>query len=1338
MTSTILVRRKARRPRPEWPSGELFLEVPPELPKRSGATFQNALVYVALAGGCTTVTLLLIDAGADLLLRIANVSLALAVVSMVAYQIGRGGTGGTTAQVRPRVARRDYLRYLRAHHEQLSRAARLQRAAATWQSPDPARLWSVVAGSRLWERRHGDADFGVVRVGTGRQPLAVRLVPPEVAPLQALDPVSEDALRRFLDTHSHLPDLPMNISTSMFARVVLTGERDAICGMVRALVMQLAAFHPPTDLRISVCASKDRVPYWEWMKWLPHVLHPTLRDAIGPTRLFADGLTTLERLLGAELTQRPPFSTRQDPTGIPQHVVILDGGGVEPAAILAAEGVAGVCVVDLSGATNWPDDETTLRVEATYERARILDLHGPDDVQWKPDHVGFPQAEALARQLAPLRPSTTGVLGEGPLSAGGTTLPALLGIGGAEAIDPAVLWRPRSPRQRLRVPIGVGEDGRPVELDLKDPAQGGFGPHGLCIGTTGSGKSELLRTLVVSLAMTHAPEALNFLLVDFRGGATFRGVEGLPHVSAVITGLNDDLPLVDRTYEALQGEMVRRQESLRAAGNYASLRDYENAREQGALLEPMPTLVIVFDEFSELLTAKPDFIELFVMIGRLGRSLGVHLLLASQRLEEGKLRGLDTHLSYRIGLRTFSAMESRVVLGVPDAYELPQAPGNGYLKVGTEEMIRFRAAYVSGAYTRAGAGGRAPAGPRAVEQIMPFVAEEVRPRVVADPPQAEPGDGEDSAETFLDVAVRRLAGQGSPARAIWLPPLVESVTLDELLPDLRATPEHGFTTVGWERRGRLHAAVGIVDRPFEQRRDPLVLDLSGAEGNVAVVGAPRSGWATMLRTLIASLALEHTPQEVQFYCLAFGGGTLRSLERLPHVGGVAGRLERERVHRTVADVARLLEDRERYFGEHGIDGIATYRRMRASGQIPGDGFGDVFLVVEDWSTVRNEFENIESAITGLAARGLGYGIHVIAAANRWLEFRMSIRDLFGSRLEFRLGDPYESEVDRKLAANVPEGRPGRGLTREGLHFLAALPRVDGRSSVEDLPDGVRHLVETVAGAWQGPTAPEVRMLPASLRPASLPQVWETGHRVPIGIDEDALAPVLLDFAADPHFVIFGDAECGKSNLLRLIADSIVQRYTPEEARFVFIDYRRSLLMDAADTEHRIGYALSSAATAQLIEDVRAALTERLPPAGLTPQQLRDRSWWNGPDLFVVVDDYEFVATLSGNPLLPLAELIRQAGDIGLHLIIARSINGASRALYDPIIQALREVATPALIMSGPRDEGMLFGDVRPRALPPGRGTLVDRRTGDRLVQTALAPGTDADEPAVERTRPSNT
>ncbi|MFB4319035.1 type VII secretion protein EccCa [Actinomadura sp. 21ATH] len=1321
-----VVRRPERRTPPRVPEGEIVLEPPPEVPEKAGQGFANALMYLPMAAGGGAMGLMFMGGaggagGGNPIMWIAS---GLFVLSMVGMGFGHMGQGAGERKQQLNSARRDYYRYLDQVRVRVRNAARQQREALEWSGPAPRTLWSLVLSHRLWERRPADADFGQVRIGTGRQRLAVELIHPETRPIEDLEPMCAGALRRFLRAHASVPDLPVAVSLPAFSRIVPTGDPAAVRAMLRALVAQLVTFHAPDDVRIGICVSPERMPDWQWAKWLPHCLHPSEHDAAGPVRLMTHSLAELERLLEEDLKDRPRFSPGAGTQDLPFHVVIVDGGTVTADAHLGSDGIKGVCVVDLGTPAGAAPDSTMLRLDVTAGGLEMLERdHTGKDVAsplGRPDAFTPVQAEGLALRLAPLRAGAPDEPEQNAL-AGDLTLTSLLGLDDAAAIDVRATWQPRPPRNRLRVPIGVDADGRPVELDIKESAQGGMGPHGLLIGATGSGKSELLRTLVLALAVTHSSESLNFVLVDFKGGATFLGLDRLRHVSAIITNLEEELPLVDRMYDALHGEMIRRQELLRASGNHASVRDYEKAREQGAPLAPLPTLFVVLDEFSELLSAKPEFAELFVMIGRLGRSLGVHLLLASQRLEEGRLRGLDSHLSYRIGLRTFSAMESRVVLGVPDAYELPSQPGNGYLKVDVTGMVRFKAAYVSGAGgdERRGAGDGTAGGPRRQRLIVPYGPGYVRPRFEAAPERGESGPpaAPEPAETLFGTVVGRLAGQGPEAHRIWLPPLDAPPPVNALLPPLSATARHGLTAAGWEGRGRLAAVAGIVDRPFEQRRDPLWVDLSAAAGHVGIVGAPQTGKSTMLRALIASLSLLHTPEEVQFYCLDFGGGTLGPFAGLPHVGGVTSRLDADRVRRTVAEVSTLLERREREFGERGVDSIATYRRLRAAGAAPGDGFGDVFLVVDGWMTLRQEYEHLEEVVTDLAARGLGFGVHVVATAGKWSEFRMGIRDVFGTRLELKLGDAYESEIDRRLAENVPAGRPGRGLTPDGMHFLAALPRLDGRGTAGDLADGAGKLVEAVAGAWQGPAAPPVRLLPDVLPAARLAGTPPERWRVPIGIDEDTLSPVRLDFAADPHFVVVGDTECGKTNLLRLLAEGVVARHPPEEARLLFVDYRRSLL-DTADTAHRVGYAASAAAAAQLVDDLVDALNDRLPPADLTPEQLRRRSWWQGADIFLFADDYDLVAT-AGNPLLPLLELLPQARDIGLHLVLSRAMGGAARALYDPVVQRLKDMATPALIMSGSKEEGPLFGEVVPGPLPRGRGTLTDRRAGARLVQTAL-------------------
>ncbi|NHC44040.1 type VII secretion protein EccCa [Motilibacter aurantiacus] len=1352
--TTYVFRRPPRADAPELPAGDVPLAAPPQVSTVRQGLGQLMLVLPMVAGA-GAMAFMYAGRGGGALTYIVGAMFGISMLGMVAVTIGRPQAG---KRAELDAERRDYLRYLAQVRRRARETAQRQRTALGWRHPEPAALWAVAGGTRLWERRPGDEDFAVARIGTGTQRLATPLVPAETAPYEDLEPLSASALRRFVRAHSTVPDLPLSLSLRAFARVDLLGDRSATAPLARALVAQLLTFHTPEDLQLWVCASPERRGDWDWVKWAPHAQSPTASDAAGPVRLVSDRLEELEALSGGLLAERPRFVPDTPlPADSPHVVVVLDGGiaGAE-AQTLSEDGVLGVTVVDLrpladlaAAARAVDADRSRIRLvvgepEPAREapraardgvrptRRRRAARPGPDrervplgvlaagggvEPLGRADALSPAQAVALARVLAPVRLATG--TEEEPL-ASDLGLTELLGIGDPEQVDTTRTWRARAQRERLRVPLGVDEARLPVDLDLKESALEGMGPHGLVIGATGSGKSELLRTLVLGLAVTHSSETLNFVLVDFKGGATFAGMAGLPHTSAVITNLADDLTMVDRMRDALQGELVRRQELLRAAGNFASVRDYERAREAGAPLTPLPSLLVVCDEFSELLTAKPDFIDLFVAIGRLGRSLGIHLMLASQRLEEGRLRGLDSHLSYRIALRTFSAAESRVVLGVPDAYELPPVPGSGYLKADTSTLVRFKAAYVSGPVRARSVRASVAGGEE--RTVVPWTLEpqavDARPAAPAQEPDLAP---EPPGETVLDVIVERLRDAGPPAHQVWLPPLTDPVPLDELLPALEPDPARGLSPVEWEAPA-LRVPVGVVDKPLEQRRDLLVAELDGSAGHVAVVGGPQSGKSTLLRTLVSSLALTHTPEQVQVYAIDLGGGQLGALQGLPHVGGIAQRLDTERVRRTLAEVATVLAEREARFAELGIASVAEFRAQRAAGRLRDERFGDVFLVIDGWGAFRQDYEGAEQQVTALAARGLSYGVHVVVSSTRWADIRPALRDLLGTRFELRLGDPAESEVDRRTAQGVPQGAPGRGLTRDGFAFLAALPRTDGAASADGLAPAASALVKAVADAWPGPPAPPVRLLPRMLRVDELPAArpGASRHALPLGVRESDLSLVALDPDADPHFLCFGDVESGKTALLRTLVAGITSRYTPDEARLIVVDYRRTLL-DVVEGPHLLSYATSGTALAPMVSEVMGSMQRRLPGPDVRPEQLRARSWWSGPELFLVVDDYDLVVTPSENPLAPLAPLVPQARDIGLHVVLARRSGGAGRALFEPVLQRLRETGTPGVVLSGSRDEGVLLGDVRPSPQPPGRGTLVDRRVGPQLVQVAWLP-----------------
>jgi DNA segregation ATPase FtsK/SpoIIIE, S-DNA-T family len=924
-------------------------------------------------------------------------------------------------------------------------------------------------------------------------------------------------------------------------------------------------------------------------------------------------------------------------------------------------------------------------------------------------------------------------------------LMTLLKIPYAAEIVPEEVWRQRAPRERLRVPIGYTPNGQPLELDIKESAEGGMGPHGLCIGATGSGKSEFLRTLVLAMITSHSPEVLNLVLVDFKGGATFLGLDGVPHISAIITNLEDELILVDRMRDALAGEINRRQELLRAAG-FPNVIEYQRARANGAELDPLPALFIIVDEFSELLSQKPDFAELFVMIGRLGRSLHIHLLLASQRLEQGRMRGLDSHLSYRIGLKTFSAGESRSVLGVPDAYHLPSIPGSAFLKCDADEPVRFNTCYVSGEYVKPGIGqqnGRASSYGLLTSKLFTATPVKKDPpppghQDAAELPSAEPqletAQSETPARstkaTLFDVVVSRLRGHGRPAHEVWLPPLDQSPAVNELLPDPSWNDPRNVN-------GRLLMPLGLVDRPYDQRRDLLMVDLSGALGNIAVVGGPQSGKSTALRSMMVSAAATHTPEQIQFYCLDFGGGTLGSLANLPHVGGVAGRLDADRIRRTVAEVSGLLREREKRFRDLGIESMREFRQRKAAraalppevaaqDPLSQDKFGDVVLVVDGWASIKSDFEYLEPVLQALAIQGLSYGIHLAISATRWMEIRPAVKDMLGTRIELRMGDPLDSEVGRRFAELVPIGRPGRGITAERLHMLIALPRLDSSSATEDLSTGVSKSVGVVGAFYGKRAAPPVRMLPHDVDRDAVVHVARQADllsksRIVIGIDEAELAPVVLRFDAQPHLVAFGDSECGKTGLLRNIAQGIMENATPAECKIILVDFQRSML-GTVDGNYIGGYATAPQSCSDLMTALAASLKERLPPSDITPQQLKERSWWSGPDVYLLIDDYDLIGGSSLNhPLSPLVEYFPLARDIGLRTVITRRIGGAGRAMMDPIIGRLKDLSCNGLVMSGSKDEGGLFGGYKATEMPPGRGMLVSRTMTSGVIQLSRMP-----------------
>ncbi|MFD4234976.1 type VII secretion protein EccCa [Streptomyces sp. NPDC058542] len=1328
--STRLIHRPARTTRPPAAPAPRTIEAPPNLPE--GKAGNIAMSLLPVAGVMSSVVMMTVVRNSQFA-ALGAIILVVTVIGSVALLFSQRGK----AQRTRRTQREAYLAYVEDLREELSGEERERRERADVLNPPPYALYDIVRDpARLWERRRVDDDFLRVRAGTGEMPVRdLGIAEPGSTVLTPPDLFMLNEASALVNRFRNGTELPLTVPLDRIGNVSVIGPREDCLRLARALLVQTAALHAPDDVAIAVAAPGDRMADWEWAKWLPHLLDTEQFDGPVAARRIAPSAPQLARQIGAELRRRASYAAEvrrglagRDALSMNSRLLVVTDGHGEDAVDLPRPDDAvglremGVTVLHLLERRVQEPGHVSVRITVDGTDVTIEDLRAPEPVEahGTADEAGIPFAEGLARMLAPLRLSAESLV-DAPLS-GPVEFAAMLGIDDVARLDLERLWAPRGERAFLRVPIGISDSHEPVLLDLKESSELGMGPHGLCVGATGSGKSELLRTLVLALVATHPPEDLALVLVDYKGGATFAPFADLPHVAGVITNLENQAGLVERVHSSLAGEVKRRQQALKDAGNVADIGDYAALRaEKRPDLAPLPHLFVVIDEFGELLTAKPDFIDLFLSIGRIGRSIGVHLLLSSQRIEGGKLKGLDTYLSYRLGLRTFSADESRTVLDTTDAFHLPPLPGFGYLKVDTSHYSRFKAGYVSGGY-------RGPVRSTDEEETGPLALPYEAFNTLAGPDEArqsaEPASRRrETGPTEMGVMVAQLTGAAPPVRSIWLSPLPTAAALDTVAGPLDIGPR-GMRLTGAVADGRrrpLRVPVGLLDDPAKQWQGQWFLDLTTAGGHAAVIGGPQSGKTTLLRTLVLSLALTHTPREIGVYGLDLVGGGLQALSGLPHVGGIAGRADRERAARTVEEVRTMLALREDLFREHGIDSVEQLRTLHAAGRLPGLASAEVLLVIDGFGALRDDFDELDDAITDVLKRGGGYGIHVVAGMLRWNDVRIAIQSNFGTRVELRLNDPGESSIDRKLAETLSPDEPGRVLTDGRLFAQVALPRTDGVADTADLGAVLERTARTVRATWSGEVAQPVRVLPHVLEPHSLPGPAAEPTRVPIGLDQSALAPVLLDlFQHDQHLLVLGDSECGKTNLLRTVAHGLVDRYGEDQLVFAVMDPRRSL-RGAVPEEFNGGYAYTSKLCAGLSAGIATELEKRLPDENARLEDLEPGNWGAGPRIVVLVDDYDVLTTAGQSPLSAFLPYIPSAVDIGLHFVLTRRVAGASRGMYEPLVQGLRESGASALLMAGDRSEGQLFPGVYASQQAVGRGVFVRRGQPNRLIQTVHAP-----------------
>jgi DNA segregation ATPase FtsK/SpoIIIE, S-DNA-T family len=1302
--SRLIFEARRRLPVPATRKGTITIEPPPELPRVIPPSLLRRVLPYLIVILVVGMIVALVATGMRL---ISPTTLFFPFVLLLAATALYRGTDNKMRTEEVDAERADYLRYLSVVRDNVRAHAAEQRAAAEWSHPDPALLADVPGTRRQWERDPHDADFLVVRAGLHDAPLSTTLKVKDAADEVDLEPVSHSTLRGLLDVQRTVRDLPAGIDLTKLARITLVGDADETRGALRAWLTQAVVWHDPAVLGIGVVAPDVEADDWAWLKWLPHCdvpgEGPASVDGAGPARYLATSAAALRDL--HPLDDRAPFGV--DSEGAKHLVIVVDDPESDVDALIPRGGLAGVTLIQRT------EDEPHREQYADPERPvlKVADggLQRWHSGAWQPyvataDRVDVAHARHIARRLSRWDSNPTHARTS---NAGIATFSKLIGIPDAAALDVASLWAPRSRADELRVPIGVTATGEPLVFDLKDEAEGGMGPHGLMIGMTGSGKSQTLMSILLALLATHSADRLIVIYADFKGEAGADIFRNFPQVVAVISNMAEKRSLADRFADTLRGEVARREQLLMEAGRrvqgsaFSSVLEYEAAIAAGHDLPPLPTLLVVADEFSLMLADHPEYAELFDYVARKGRSFRIHILFASQTLDVGRIKDIDKNTSYRIGLKVASPSVSRQIIGVEDAFHIeagPEHKGEGFLVPTPGALpVKFRSTYVDGIYDP----------PRieksivvsAVPEPQLFTAEHVEgaPDTVV---VTEPSVHDERPPRKLIATIGdQLSHYGPNAPRLWLPPLDEPIPLDELL--VRAEVS--------ERQWRW--PLGEIDRPFQMRRDPLVFDATSAASNVLIHGGPKSGKTTALQTFILSAAALHSPRDVTFYCLDYGGGQLRALENLAHVGSIASPLEPERIRRTFGELEQLLRARQA-------------RGHNGNGGAERDAYGEVFLVIDnlyafsrDNTDAFNTRNPLLTKVTELVNTGMSYGIHVVITTPNWLEVPLAMRDGLGLRLELKLSDAQDSNVRvvgalRRPADSVPADQPGRGLTMAAEHFLLAKP------SLKD--------VAVINARYPGQGAPPVRLLPHDLAPAVVAPLYAAPERVVIGQREEDLAAVSVDFRHNPLLMVFGDAKAGKTTLLRHLIRTIRDNSTADDVAFTVIDRRLHLVDEPLFADNEYTPNVDRVTPAML--GLTALLENRRPPAGLSAQELsgwRYQSDRDGHTHYLIIDDVDQIPdapAISGpyvgqRPWTGIIGLLSQAAELGLRVIVTARATGSAHALMTaPLLRRMNELQAGTLMLSGnPQDSGKIRGH-RFTRLPAGRAMLLDDGDAPTFLQ----------------------
>ena len=1034
-----------------------------------------------------------------------------------------------------------YHLYLKDKAIELNKLEREQRDGMLYHFPNINELTGLVTdySHRIYEKTPLHFDFLYYRLGLGQVPTSYKLTYGQEERSGKKDALEEEGYALYT-RHKKIPDLPI-VANLSHGPVGYIGPRNLVLEQLQLLVMQLAVFHSYHDVQVITIMPEEERDQWDWLRWLPHATLQELnvRGFVYNQRTHDQVLNSLNQILKLRKAQKEE-ATRQETTLYSPHYVVLvtDEKLILDHIIMefftedpTDLGCSLIFVQDVMSSLS-ENIKTVVNIKDRNTGQLVMEEGILREIDFRLDH--FPEGydkERIARTLAPLNHLQN-------LKSSIPDTVTFMEMYGAETFsDLQVLqkWQQNAPYKSLAVPIGLRGKEDLVYLNLHEKAHG---PHGLIAGTTGSGKSETIQSYILSLAVNFHPHDVAFLLIDYKGGGMANLFKNLPHLLGTITNLDGAQSM--RALASINAEIHRRERLFREF-EVNHINQYQKKFKNGEATEPLPHLFLISDEFAELKVNQPDFIKELVSIARVGRSLGVHLILATQKPSGVVDDQIWSNSRFKIALKVADRSDSNEMLHTPDAAEITQT-GRAYLQVGNNEVYElFQSAW-------SGADYQPDKDDMGIEDHTIYLINELGQYEILNEDLSGLEEAEEIKEvpTELDAIVHHIQvlcqeQEIPPVPQPWLPPLKERIALEEL--------EEVQPAVAWAQEKTLSVLLGMADIPQAQKQEAVSINLS-KDGHVLLYGSPGTGKTTFLQTAAMDLARKFSPKDLTMYLMDFGTNGLAPLSKLPQVADTMLLDQTEKISKFVRIMEKELNRRKKLLADYGVGTLELYRQ--ASGQQESS----IVILLDSYEAIKEETYEAElfKLLVRISREGLSIGVHLLMTASRQSNLRAQLYSNFKHQLSLPQNDV--SEV-RTIVGSTPlamtmEDIKGRALMkREEVDVIQLALPVSGANDTQVL-NKLRQEVASLQEAWTGQRPSAIPMVPEELTETdfysreNVKKVYSQGY-MPIGLDIENVEPIVWDFNKGNLLYIFEQ----KNQNVNMIKVVLNYAYSKEYDSYIF-------------------------------------------------------------------------------------------------------------------------------------------------------------------------------------------